>query len=107
MEQRQKLLEKQVDELQKMKQQQHDQEREIGAVKKQIGDLKIQHQRYDTDIARLRDVLERLTDHVNELKTLIQNRREELQEAEQNVIKCDKQITHLSKMLKTKVIADP
>ena len=55
----------------------------------------------------MRDELERLTDHVNELKTLIQNRREELQEAEYNVIKCDKQITHLSKMLKTKVIADP
>ena len=47
-----------------------------------------------------------MRDQVDELQNFIQHRKEELEETDRNVLKCEKQIADLSKRLKNKHVLD-
>jgi chromosome segregation ATPase len=71
---REKALQKQLDELDKLRSKKQDQGRELDMLNRGMKYLARKSDRYDLDIKRLEDEKEELEDQVNELEQLVDKR---------------------------------
>jgi chromosome segregation ATPase len=71
---REKALQKQLDELDKLRNKKQDQGRELDMLNRGMKYLARKSDRYDLDIKRLEDEKEELEDQVNELEQLVDKR---------------------------------
>lgn len=71
---REKALQKQLDELDKLRNKRQDQGRELDMLNRGMKYLARKSDRYDLDIKRLEDEKEELEDQVNELEQLVDKR---------------------------------